>query len=144
MNDTAGIGWHGSGKNGAVAGGSKEAVTIAYDVLRRGGNAADAAASMILALSVTDFRKYFCFGGEVPMLVFDSKRMVTEVLCGQGAASALATRERFASRPHAGEDGRDIGACAVPGVLDACLTALARFGTMTFTEVASPMLRLLE
>src|SRR5205807_330602 len=77
--------WSAAGKNGAVAAGGAGAVEAGLELLKAGGNAADAAAATILALSVTDSNA-FCFGGEVPILVYDAKRGVVEVLCGQGAA----------------------------------------------------------
>ena len=102
----------------------------------------DATAATILALSVTDYKAYFCFGGEVPIIVYDAKRGVTEVLCGQGPAPALATREHFAPQGNTASEGPE--SWCVPGVLDACLTLLDRYGTMSFTEVIAPTLRILD
>src|SRR5262245_35819335 len=65
--------WSGSGKNGGVAAGGQGAVDAGMEILKAGGNAADAAAATIFALSVTD-NISFCFGGEVPILVYDAKR----------------------------------------------------------------------
>lgn len=45
------IGWHASGKNGAVAAGKKESVAAGISILEKGGNAADAAAALF-SLSV--------------------------------------------------------------------------------------------
>src|SRR4029078_1618110 len=87
--------WAGPGKSGAVAAGGQGAVDAGLATLKAGGNAADAAAATILALSVTD-STFFVFGGEVPILVYDAKRNVVEVLVGLGAAPGLATREHFA------------------------------------------------
>jgi gamma-glutamyltranspeptidase/glutathione hydrolase len=123
-----------------VAGG-EGAVEAGTQILRSGGNAADAAAATILALSVTDSGS-FCFGGEVPILVYDAQRRVVAVLSGQGAAPQLATREYFASKGDI--PGRGIEAAAVPAALDACLTLLDRFGTRTFAFVVEPTLRLLD
>src|SRR6266404_1382746 len=86
-----------TGTNGAVSAGGAEAVAAGLEILKGGGNAADAAAATILALSVTDSGG-FCFGGEVPIIVYDARRRVVEVLAGQGAAPRLATREYFATR----------------------------------------------
>src|SRR5215813_11390395 len=133
--------WQGVGSHGAVAAGGQEAVDAGLAILRSGGNAADAAAATILALSVTDSNS-FCFGGEVPILVYDARRRVVEVLCGLGTAPRLATQEHFAK--NGGIPGRGIEPAAVPGALDACLTALDRYGTRTFAEVAAPALRLLD
>jgi gamma-glutamyltranspeptidase/glutathione hydrolase len=133
--------WHASGKHGAIAAGRSEAVDGGMEVFKAGGNAADAAVATILALTVTD-SGLFCFGGEVPILVYDAHRKVVEVISGQGVAPRLATREHFAAK--GGIPGRGLEAAAVPAVLDACLTVLDRYGTKTFGELAAPTLRLLE
>jgi gamma-glutamyltranspeptidase/glutathione hydrolase len=127
--------WQGRGSGGAVTAGGREAVQAGIEILKRGGNAADAAAATILALSVTDSRS-FCFGGEVPILVYDAQSQGVTVIAGQGAAPRLATREEFAKR--GGIPLRGITAAAVPAALDACLVLLDRFGTMSFTQVVGP------
>jgi gamma-glutamyltranspeptidase/glutathione hydrolase len=133
--------WQAAGKQGAVAAGGSDAVAAGLEILKRGGNAADAAAATILALSITDARS-FCFGGEVPILVYDATHQGVTVIAGQGAAPRLATRAEFARR--GGIPARGIEAAAIPAALDACLTLLDRFGTMTFTRVIAPAQRLLE
>jgi gamma-glutamyltranspeptidase/glutathione hydrolase len=133
--------WQAAGTHGAVVAGGQGAVDAGMSVLKGGGNAADAAVATILALSVTDGNS-FCFGGEVPILVYDARRKVVEVLSGQGAAPRLATRDYFARR--GGIPGKGIEPAAVPAALDVCLTALDRYGTRTFAEVAAPTLRLLD
>ena len=130
-----------TGTQGAVSAGGAEAVAAGIEILKRGGNAADAAAATILALSVTDSGG-FCFGGEVPILVYDARRRVVEVLAGQGAAPRLATREYFASR--GGIPGKGIEPAAVPAAFDVCLTLLDRYGTLRLADVAEPALRLLD
>src|SRR5262245_25957578 len=76
--------WKASGKNGAVAAGGQEAVDAGIEILKAGGNAADAAAATTLVMTVTD-AQLVCLGGEVPILFYDAKRGTVEVLCGQGA-----------------------------------------------------------
>jgi gamma-glutamyltranspeptidase/glutathione hydrolase len=124
-----------------VVAGGQGAVEAGTEILQKGGNAADAAAATILALSVTDSGS-FCFGGEVPILIYDAQRRIVAVLSGQGAAPQLATRDYFAKK--GGIPGRGVEAAAVPAAPDACLTLLDRFGTMTFADVARPTLRLLD
>lgn len=133
--------WSGSGKNGAVAAGGQGAVDAGMSLLKSGGNAIDAAVATIFALSVTDSAQ-FCFGGEVPILVYDAKRGTVEVICGLGVAPRLATREYFTKK--GGIPGKGIEPAAVPAVLDACLTALDRYGTKTFTDTIAPTLALLD
>jgi gamma-glutamyltranspeptidase / glutathione hydrolase len=133
--------WHASGKHGAIAAGRGEAVDAGMAVFKAGGNAADAAVATILALTVTD-SGLFCFGGEVPIMVYDARRKVVEVISGQGTAPRLATRDHFVAK--GGIPGKGLEAAAVPAALDACLTVLDRYGTKTFEQVAAPMLRLLD
>ncbi len=133
--------WEAAGKNGAVAAGGAEAVAAGLETLKSGGNAVDAAVATILALTVTDATSV-CFGGEVPIMVYNAKTGAIEVLAGQGVAPALATREFFEA--HGGIPAKGLEPAAVPALLDACLTALDRHGTLTFTRAAAPMLRLLD
>ncbi len=134
-------GWHGAGSQGAVSAGGAGAVAAGIETLQAGGNAFDSAAATILALSVTDAGG-FCFGGEVPILVYEASRGTIEVICGQGTAPRLATREYFAER--GGVPRRGLESAAVPGALDAVVTLLDRYGTQTFTQVSAPTLRLLD
>ena len=133
--------WQAAGKNGAVAAGGAEAVDAGLGTLKSGGNAVDAAVATILALTVTDANSV-CFGGEVPMMIYDAKTGAVEVLSGQGVAPELATRVFFEA--HGGIPAKGLEPAAVPALLDACLTALDRHGTITFARAAAPMLRLLH
>jgi len=150
------IGAAGIGMQGAVAAGSAESVEIGLEVLRKGGNAADAASATLLALSVTDATD-FCFGGEMSILVYDAKRNVVESLSGLGVAPRLATREFFVSYAERNltaesqepEQARVIPnsgllSAATPGALDACITLLGRCGTLRFEDVAGPTLNILD
>ena len=136
--------WKATGCQGAVATGGAESADAGLAVLQAGGNAVDAAVAAMLVLSVTDANN-FCFGGEVPILVYDAQRNVVEVICGQGTAPRLATVEYF--REH--HEGRIPGSghpatAAVPGALDAMITALDRFGTRTIEESVAPTLAILD
>jgi gamma-glutamyltranspeptidase/glutathione hydrolase len=86
---------------------------------------------------VTD-SSLFCFGGEVPFLIYDAKRKVTEVVCGQGVAPRLATLAHFAQR--GGIPTLGVEAATVPAALDACVTVLDRYGTKRFAECAESTL----
>ena len=63
------------------------------------------------------------------------------MIAGQGAAPRLATLDHF--KGPGGIPARGIEAAAVPAALDACLTLLDRFGTMTFAQVVAPTQALL-
>lgn len=133
--------WFASGSKGAVASGGPEAVEAGLAILQQGGNAADSTAATLLAQCVTDASSY-CFGGEVPIIVYNAQRKVIEVLDGQGAAPRLATLEHFQGRRAIPTSG--IESATVPAVLDVCLTLLERHGTMTFARAVEPTLKLLD
>jgi gamma-glutamyltranspeptidase/glutathione hydrolase len=136
--------WRATGEQAVVVAGGAEAADAGIGVLRRGGNAVDAAVASLLVLSVTDSRN-FCFGGEVPILVYDAKRDVVEVISGQGAAPQLATLDYFQKHKGGKIPGSgDPTTAAVPGALHGYLTALERYGTKTFAELAAPALAILD
>lgn len=131
------------GANGAVATGSRQAAEAGLAMLKSGGNAVDAAVATLLVQTVVESHLY-CFGGEVPIIVYDAKRNVVEVIAGLGAAPQLATPEWFIEHRKGLIQGRsDIANAVVPGTLDACVTALDRFGTKTFRQCADSMLAIL-
>lgn len=136
------IGWQATGKNGAVCAGGSEAVVAGLETLKKGGNAADAAVATILALTVTDSERV-CFGGEVPIMIYDAKRNSVELICGLGTAPKLATQEYFAKRK-GGIPAKGVESAAVPGLVDGCITTLDRFGTITFTDAVQPTLAILD
>src|SRR6267142_4869405 len=144
------------GKRGVVAGGQPLSVEAGLRILQHGGNAVDAGVATILAASVIEF-SHFSFGGEVPILIKLKGKNVA-VIEGMGQAPMKATREFFLSR--AGKAGSDRAtmagakpglipstgplAATVPAVLDACVTALDKFGTKSLAEVMQPAIELAE
>ncbi|MHC4713292.1 MAG: gamma-glutamyltransferase family protein [Planctomycetota bacterium] len=136
--------WEVSGRNGAVATGGRESMKAGLEILVRGGNAFDATAATLLALSVEQYTK-FCFGGEVSIITYSGDDGLVEVVCGQGRAPSLATLDYFLSRggipPPTSGDPANV---PVPGALHAVLVLLESRGTMTFEQVAGPTLALLE
>lgn len=138
------VSWRAKGDHGAVVTGSAEAADAGIEMLRSGGNAIDAAVATMLVQSVTE-SSLFCFGGEVPIMVYDAKRGTVEVLRGLGASPQLATAQWFNENRKGLIQGRgDIANCVVPGFLDAAITALDRYGTKSFTGCAQGMLKVLR
>ena len=146
------------GKRGVVAGGHPLSVEAGLRILQRGGNAVDAGVATILAASVIEF-SHFSFGGEVPILIKlkDQKVAVVE---GMGQAPMKATRQFFVDRAKEdSEPGQTATASArrgglipatgplsatVPAILDACVTALDKFGTKTLEDVMEPAIQLAD
>ncbi len=138
------IGWKAVSKTGVVAAGDDQAVAAGIEILRRGGNAADAAVATILALCVTDHGPC-SIGGEVPVLIFDAQTQAVKALCGQGRAPLSEESINWYMQhgiPH--QQHRDIKSAAVPSVVDTCITLLRLYGTMSFGEAAGPPLGLLD
>ena len=79
------VSWKSSGKGGAVAAGGKEAVAAGISILKQGGNAADAAAATLLALSITDYG-FYAIGAEIPLIIYDVHKNEVKVQCGLGCA----------------------------------------------------------
>jgi gamma-glutamyltranspeptidase/glutathione hydrolase len=136
--------WQATGDKGAVICGCPQGADAGLLILKQGGNAVDAAVATMLVQSVVE-SQLFCFGSEVPMIVYDAQRQSVEVVAGLGAAPQRATKEWFNQNRKGIIQGRgDIANCVVPGFLDACITALDRYGTRSFTECAEPMLLVLR
>src|SRR5689334_20915284 len=62
-----------TGSQGLVVSGKPAATTAGIKILEEGGNAADAGAATLLALSVT-YVGAFCVGLEIPILVYSAGR----------------------------------------------------------------------
>jgi gamma-glutamyltranspeptidase/glutathione hydrolase len=136
------IAWQASGTGGAVAAGGAQAVAAGVNCLRAGGNAADAAASTLFALAVTDYGA-FAIGGECALLIYDARRNEVKSLAGIGGAplDPKAIEWYYANGiPHTGS----MRAAPVPGAVDLCVTLLRLYGTKTLAETLAPTLALLD
>src|SRR5690242_18220057 len=75
----------GIGSKGMVVSGRAAASEAGTAMMDAGGNAADAGAATLLALSVLTVGA-FCIGGEVPIMYYDAGARNIKVLSGQGGA----------------------------------------------------------
>jgi gamma-glutamyltranspeptidase/glutathione hydrolase len=128
------------GSQGVVVSGRPAATAAGIKILEQGGNAADAGAATLLALSVT-YVGAFCVGGEIPILVFDAEQKNVKLLEGQGEAPRDPKAIAWYME-HGIPDG-DVKAAAVPGTIDAIVTLLKLYGTKSFAEVVQPTLAIL-
>ena len=136
------ITWKAVGTSGAVATGGINAAAAGRQILQEGGNAADATAATLLALSVTDYG-LFAIGGEVPLLIYDAEKQEVKVLCGLGSAplDPMAIEWFY---EHGIPATGSMKSTPVPGAIDLCVTAVKLYGTMSFEQVVQPSLTLLE
>ena len=130
-----------SGTQGLVVSGRAAATNAGIQMLEHGGNAADAGAATLLALSVT-YVGAFCIGGEVPVLMYDAARHEVKVLAGQGAAPLDPKAIDWYMTN--GIPGNDVRSAAVPAALDLIVTLLRQYGTKRFEEVVQPTLAILD
>lgn len=104
-------------------------------VLRRGGNAMDAAVAAGAVLTVTEPWSGQ-LGGDGFLLVRSGETGQVTAINGSGAAPAGARLEAFAARGGIPETGW--WASTVPGLVDAWRVALERFGSRPLAELLEP------
>jgi len=130
-----------AGSQGVVVSGKPAATAAGIRILEQGGNAADAGAATLLALSVT-YVGAFCVGGEVPILVYNADETNVKLIEGIGEAPRDPKAIAWYMK-HGIPDG-DVKAAAVPGTIDAVVTLLKLYGTKSFEEVVQPTLAILD
>lgn len=132
-----------SGREAAVVADHPLAAAAGQDVLRRGGNAVDAAIAMAGVLAVV--RPHMNgVGGDAFGLFFDGKSGRVTALNGSGRAGRLATPEFFASRGVKSMPSSGALTITVPGAVSAWAAALERHGTMKLADLLAPAIRLAE
>jgi gamma-glutamyltranspeptidase / glutathione hydrolase len=131
---------------GMVATEEASATAVGIEVLRRGGNAVDAAVAVGFALAVTLPRAGNLGGGGF-MLVHDAAGGRTAAIDYREMAPAGATRDMFLDGAGNVDQARarySHLSVAVPGTVSGLLTALREFGTLSVAEVMAPALALAE
>src|SRR6266581_8229208 len=125
-----------AGSQGVVVSGKAAATAAGVKILEQGGNAADAGAATLLALSVT-YVGAFCVGGEVPILVYSADRKGDQknVKLIEGIGEAPRDPKAITWYMQHGIPDGDVKAAAVPSTIDAIVTMLNLYGTKSFEEV---------
>jgi gamma-glutamyltranspeptidase / glutathione hydrolase len=132
-----------TGANGAVVADHPLAAAAGIDVLRRGGNAMDAAITMAGVLAVV--RPHMNgVGGDVFLLYRDGRTGKIHALNGSGRAGRLAQPQVFRERGL--NEVPDTGALSitVPGAVRAWSDALRKFGTYSLAAALDPAIRYAE
>jgi len=126
------------GLHGAVSSDHPLATAAGYDVLRRGGNAVDAAVTMAGVLAVV--RPHMNgVGGDAFALFYDAETREVSALNGSGRAGALADPTFFHERGATQEiPAKGPLSVSVPGAVAAWADALEQFGTISLAEALSP------
>jgi len=133
------------GSYGAVSSNSFYASRAGVDILRKGGNAFDAAVAVSLVLSVVE-PHHSGIGGGCFSLIYSAKDNEFNAIDGRGIAPKNATADLFIKDGVVQDEWKDLGgqSVALPGLLRTLDTMLKRYGTMTLADVAAPAIQLAE
>lgn len=134
------------GTKGMVSSSQPLATQAGLEILRKGGNAADAAVATSVALNVTE--PSCCgIGGDAFCLFYNAKDKTVKALNGSGRAPAKLTIDYAISR---GMKGRiplsDLNSVTVPGAAAAWIDTIETFGSgaVSIADVFEPGIRLAE
>ncbi len=134
------------GRDGMVASQEAVATRVGLDILRRGGNAVDAAVAIGFTLAVT-LPWAGNLGGGGFMLVHAAELGETVAIDYRETAPAAATRDMYLDADGQVDSRRarfSYLSVGVPGTVAGMALALERYGTMALPEVMAPAVRLAE
>jgi gamma-glutamyltranspeptidase / glutathione hydrolase len=124
------------GTRWAVAAGHSLAAEAGAHILAAGGNAVDAGVAAGITLGVVH-PDMVSVAGVAPLLVHLARTGETWQVSGVGPYPRASSREYFMTR-HGGQIPPGLPRTVVPAAPDAWCTALERWGTMSFADVAAP------
>ena len=110
------------------------AAEAGFRVLEAGGNAIDAGVAAGMALGVVQ-PEYVNFAGVAPIIIYSAEADRIVTIAGLGPWPKAIERDFF-KKHHGGKIPQGVLRTVVPAAPDAWITALERFGTMSFGEVA--------
>ena len=110
---------------------------VGLDILKRGGNAVDAAIAMAAVLNVTE-PNMTGIGGDAFMMVYASKTKKLKGLNASGRAPRALNLEHFTSRKISQMPVTGMEAITVPGAFDGWVTLLDKYGTMKLADLLAP------
>ena len=111
------------------------AAEAGFRILEAGGNAIDAGVAGGIALGVVQ-PEYVNFAGVAPIIIYSAADDRVFTIPGLGPWPEAIERDFF-KKHHGGKIPQGILRTVVPAAPDAWITALERFGTMSFGEVAA-------
>ncbi len=141
--------FHQPGRSAAIAGEAMAATShplatlTAIDVLRRGGNAVDAAIAASAVLCIVE-PHMTGIGGDCFALYAPSGQGVPLALNGSGRAPMKATVEWYVERGFNEIAVESVHAATIPGAVDAWFTLLEAHGTKQMAELLAPAIKLAE
>jgi gamma-glutamyltranspeptidase len=128
------------GMQAAVVADHPLAAAAGADVLRRGGNAVDAAITMAAVLAVV--RPHMNgLGGDAFLLIREGRSGRVHALNGSGRAGERATIAEFQARGITAMPETGVLSVTVPGAVRAWADALRRHGTISLANALAPAIR---
>ena len=126
---------------GLVVSGHKEATKAGIEILKKGGNAIDAAiaASAALAVSIPNMNG---LGGDSIALWFDQKKNKVVAINGSGKSPYKASIKYFKSKKYKKIPRRGPLSISIPGLVHAWEKSLKEYGTKSLKEVLNPAIKL--
>jgi gamma-glutamyltranspeptidase/glutathione hydrolase len=124
-------------RQGMVATSQPLASQAGLDILKRGGNAVDAAIAMAAVLNVTE-PNMTGIGGDAFMMVYSSKTKKLDGLNASGRAPRALNLEYFTSRKLNQVPVTGMEPVTVPGAFDGWVTLLDKYGTMKLADLMAP------
>jgi gamma-glutamyltranspeptidase/glutathione hydrolase len=128
-----------TGTRHMVVAGHYGAAHIGFKVLEAGGNAVDAGVAAGIALGVLQ-SDLVNVAGVAPIMYYDARTRAVATISGLGTWPKAVTPDFF-QRHHGGKIPVGLLRTVVPAAPDAWITALERWGTMSFGEVAEGAIR---
>ena len=122
-----------------VASGHYLSAQTGFQILEAGGNAIDAGVATGLATCVLE-SEFVGFSGVAPTLIYLADKREVVTISGVGPWPRAATCDYFHEH-HGGKVPDGLLHTVVPAAPDIWLTALERYGTMSFDEVAAAAIR---
>jgi gamma-glutamyltranspeptidase/glutathione hydrolase len=122
---------------GMVATSQPLASQAGLDVLKRGGNAVDAAITIAAVLNVTE-PNMTGVGGDAFMMIYSSKTKKLEALNASGRAPRALTLDYFSSRKITQMPTAGMETITVPGAFDGWITLLEKHGTLKLADLIAP------
>ncbi|HKD90341.1 MAG TPA: gamma-glutamyltransferase [Terriglobales bacterium] len=130
-------------QHGMVSTSQPLASQVGLDVLKRGGNAVDAAIAVAAMLNVTE-PMMTGVGGDAFIMVYRAKTRELKGLNASGRAPQALTLQHFQQKGLKQIPIRGMESISVPGAFDGWVTLLNQYGTMKMADLLQPAISYAE
>jgi gamma-glutamyltranspeptidase/glutathione hydrolase len=128
---------------GMVATSQPLASQVGLEILKRGGNAVDAAIAVAAMLNVTE-PNMTGIGGDCFAMIYTAKSKKLEALNASGRCPKALTLDHFVAKKITQMPLSGMETITVPGAFDGWLTLLEKYGTMKLADLMAPAISYAE